>query len=682
MDEIKGSTLFSISKGSPLPYGANFRENGYNFSLFSKHATSVTLCLFYADQLHPCFEFALNPNTHKTGDVWHVHVYGLTPGMHYGYRIDGPFNPEKGERFNPNILLIDPYAIQLSQSTEWGNTDEQAPMRAVLAGTSSYNWKEDKHPCIPIEEMIIYEMHVRGFTQHSSSKVDHPGTFLGVIEKIPYLKSLGVNAVELLPIHIFNECEYIRKASGSGNNLYNYWGYSTINFFAPMNRYTTRKDLAIYEFKEMVAALHQAGIEVILDVVFNHTAEGGEHGPVLNFRGIENSTYYILDDEGKYLNFSGCGNTFNCNHPVARELIRISLRYWVAEMHVDGFRFDLASILGRATDGKPLANPPLLEMIALDPILAKTKLIAEAWDAAGLYQVGSFPSWGVWAEWNGKYRDHVRRFIKGTPGVAGSFATRICGSPDLYAAGRTPGHSINFITAHDGFTLSDLVSYNEKHNLENGEDNRDGSNQNDSWNCGAEGDTQNKEILHLRERQMRNFHVALMVSQGVPMFLMGDEYGHTKKGNNNTWCQDNILNWFLWDKTEKNSSFFRFFKLMIAFRKKHALLSKAAFLTDQDIKWHGISAGMPSWGFESQFVAFVLKDNVYSKDLYIAFNAINKPASVELPPRSDGQLWHRIVDTQQTSPEDFIEEESSCPITSEHYVMAPYSSIIFKALPT
>jgi isoamylase len=522
-DSKKEILELTLSTGSPLPFGISFQPNGVNFSLFSKNATAVTLNLFLPKDSEPIYEIPLDPEINKTGDVWHIFVENISDGLHYAYNVDGPFDQEKGHHFDSKKLVIDPYARALSSNSEWG-TDEKMPLRGILLKPASLDWEKDKPPNIPMEEMIIYEMHVRGFTRDPSSRISHPGTFLGVIEKIPHLKALGINVVELLPIHAFNECENILINPKTKERLFNYWGYSTINFFAPMNKYATDKHQAIREFRAMVSALHKAGIEIILDVVFNHTAEGGENGPTISFKGIEHSIYYMLGAKGELLNFSGCGNTFNCNHPVARELIRTSLRYWVSEMHVDGFRFDLASILGRATDGTPLSSPPLLELIALDPVLANTKLIAEAWDAGGLYQVGSFPSWGVWAEWNGKYRDVVRRFIKGTPNMTGAFVTAICGSSDLYSKGRTPAHSINFITAHDGFSLADLVAYNEKHNLENGENNRDGNNQNDSWNCGTEGPTDNKKILELRERQMRNFHVALMVSLGVQMILMGDEY--------------------------------------------------------------------------------------------------------------------------------------------------------------
>jgi len=665
-----------IRSGSPLPMGTSFQPNGVNFSLFSKNATGVTLCLFLPNELETLYEIPLDPEINKTGDVWHIFVENISDGLHYGYYVDGLFKPESGHRFDKNKLLIDPYAVLLSKESEWGN-DDGIPLRGVLHKPVPMDWEKDKPPKIPMKEMIIYEMHVRGFTQDPSSHVNHPGTFLGIVEKIPYLKSLGVNAIELLPIHAFNECECIFINPKTKQRLYNYWGYSTINFFSLANQYATDKRQVIREFKTMVAALHQAGIEVILDVVFNHTAEGSENGPTICFKGIENSVYYILGPEGEYYNFSGCGNTFNCNHPVARELIRNSLRYWVAEMHIDGFRFDLASILGRATDGSPLSNPPLLELIALDPVLANTKLIAEAWDAGGLYQVGTFPSWGVWAEWNGKYRDVVRKFIKGDANMASSFVSAICGSSDLYSSGRTPAHSINFITAHDGFTLADLVSYNEKHNLENGEENRDGSNQNDSWNCGEEGPTTNAKLNALRERQIRNFVVALFCSIGVPMIHMGDEYGHTKKGNNNTWSQDNELNWFSWEKQSKCKNFFTFMQFMIDFRKKHPVFQRITFLNPDEIDWHGAQPHTPDWSYESRFVSYTLKDKERGHELYIAFNAFHEPVEIKLPPPLPGKQWHRIVDTQGA---DLTEESAAKPLLTDTYKMSSYSSIILEAM--
>lgn len=657
--------------GSPLPFGAFFQKEGVNFSLFSKNASAVTLALFSPHEEKPFAKIALDPHANRTGDIWHIFVSPLQEELHYGYYVDGPQGPLY--KYDVTKLLIDPYAKLLSQSNEWGK--EEGLLRSVLQPVDPFDWEGDQSPCIPLEEMILYEMHVRGFTKDPSSKCQFPGTFKGIIEKIPYLKALGINAIELLPIHLFNECEYVRRLPGE--TLYNYWGYSTINFFAPMNRYAVNAKNVLQEFQEMVKELHKAKIEVILDVVFNHTAEGNAEGPILSFKGLENEIYYMLDSDGNYMNFSGCGNTFNCNHPAVRELIRTSLRYWAAEMHVDGFRFDLASILGRASNGAPMSNPPLLEMIALDPVLSKVKLIAEAWDAGGLYQVGSFPSWGVWAEWNGKWRDHVRNFIKGTDNSVGFFATRLCGSPDLYANGRTPGHSINFITCHDGFCLHDLVSYNQKHNEANAEDNRDGSDENLSWNCGIEGPTDNQEVLSLRKRQMKNFMVALLVSQGPPMIFMGDEVAGAKQGNNNTWCHDNALNWLPWEKTDQE--FFRFVSSLIQFRQRHVLFKQKQFLTDEEICWHGHNPKQPDWTPQSRFLAFTLFDKFTEQHLYIAFNAHYYEAPIELPTPPKGKKWHRIVDTNLPSPSDFTHEKEVGAHQVHSYTLMPHSSIILKA---
>lgn len=670
---------FEISRGFPRPFGATKYPKGINFALFSKHATIVSLCLFHPESSKPTCEIPLEPKIHKTGDVWHVFVYDLPPEYHYGYRVDGPYDPLKGHYFDNRLIVLDPYCKQIASSARWGSSeriDTSHTHRGVIYPLEPFNWEEDAHPNLPFKELIIYEMHVRGFTQDPSSQVQHRGTYLGIIEKIPYLKSLGINAVELMPIHEFNEAGNIHRNPDTGEPLHNYWGYSTINFFSPMNRYATDEKQTIREFKTLVKELHANGIEVILDVVYNHTAEGNQEGPVISFKGLENSVYYMLAPNGEYYNFSGCGNTVNCNHPVVREMIRDSLRYWVTEMHVDGFRFDLASILVRSHDGIPLENPPLIDAITQDPILANTKLIAEAWDAGGLYQVGSFPGMNVWAEWNGKYRDQVRRFIKGTAGEAGHFASRISGSEDLYGKGKQTSQSINFITAHDGFSLYDLVTYSEKHNLLNGEENRDGDNNNESWNCGEEGATEDAEILALRERQRKNFHVALMVSQGVPMLLMGDEYGHTKGGNNNTWGHDSRLNWFQWDSLESSGDFFRFYTKMITFRKSHPVLTRSRFLGPKDVNWHGVEPGKPDWGAQNRFIACSLPDTLNNYILYIAFNAFFHEITVHLPWHD--APWRQMIYTLLPSPEDIVDEENAHEITTKSFTLAPHSSLIFK----
>ena len=663
---------FQGTRGFPYPFGPTKLGEGINFSLFSRHATAVSLCLFNPDRT-PFIELPLDPKKNRTGDVWHIFVKSLPAETLYGYRVDGPYDPLKGLNFDNRFILLDPYCKQVASNPVWGSSPQRDTSHIQLGvawpHTKPFDWEEDSHPDIPLKELIIYEMHVRGFTQDPSSQVERPGSYLGLVEKIPYLKSLGINAVELMPLHEFNERDNTLFHPVTHEPLFQYWGYSTVNFFSPMVRYGT-----IAEFKTMVKALHAEGIEVILDVVYNHTAEGNEDGPTLSFKGLETDDYYLLAPNGEYYNFTGCGNTLNGNNPVVREFILDSLRYWVTEMHVDGFRFDLASILCRGHDGIPLERPPTIEAISLDPILAKTKLIAEPWDAAGLYQVGTFPSFGEWAEWNGVYRDQVRRFIKGTDNEAGHFATRLSGSEDILGKTRTPAHSINFITAHDGFTLYDLVSYNEKHNEENGEENRDGSSANDSWNCGAEGETDDNNILALRQRQIRNFIVALLISQGVPMILMGDEYGHTKLGNNNTWGHDSRLNWFQWDTLEKNQSLFRFMQKMIAFRKEHSILSRSRFLRESDIIWHGTQPKKPDWGPHSRKVAFTLPDPINHYKLYAAFNAGFEEATFHL---SGGASWHLIVDTSKGSPEDFPDESSL--LSGREYRLPPYSSIILKS---
>jgi isoamylase/glycogen operon protein len=605
------------------------------------------------------------------------------PQIEYAWQVDGP-HATPGNLFNPSLFLSDPYAKSLSTSHEWGQCliqDSQGfSPRGRLVLEHPFDWQKDEPPNIPPQELILYEMHVRAFTQSPTSKVKYPGTFLGIIEKIPHLKALGINAVELLPIFEFNECENHRKNPKTKERLVNFWGYSTINFFTPMQRYATSSEwgAAISEFKTLVRELHKNGIEVILDVVYNHTAEGGADGPCFSFRGIDNKTYYILSPDGKYLDFTGTANTFNANHPIVIELIIDSLRYWVTEMHVDGFRFDLASALTRDEKGVPLLQPPLIEAISFDPVLANVKLIAEAWDAAGLYQVGNFPSDERWAEWNGKYRDITRRFLKGTDGLAGEFAKAVSGSQDLYGKDRSPYHSINFVTAHDGFSLRDLVSYNTKHNEQNGEDNRDGLNENDSWNCGVEGPTANRKIIALRARQMRNFHAALMLSLGTPMLLMGDEYGHTRRGNNNVWCQDNALNYFLWDELEQAAPFFRFYQLVIQLRKTHWILQRVDFLDTSQVDWHGLEPLQPNWG--SKFLAWTLKDSINEEHLYIAFNAQSTKARVHLPTPPPHKKWYRILDTSLPSPDDFLEHPTESAPLKFTYDMSDHSVLVAKSI--
>lgn len=660
---------YKISRGHPYPFGVSSCKEGLNFALVSTSAKEVSLCLFVTpDQI--AAEIPLKPEAHKTGNVWHIALDGLPRNLLYLFRVD------------QEPLLLDPYARCVFSPHGWRGIEPKTyrPF-GVLPEGDVFDWGEDPSPNIALHDLIIYEMHVRGFTVDPSSKVKHPGTYLGVIEKIPYLLDLGINAVELLPLFEFDETENTKVNPKTNERLCNFWGYSTMNFFSPMQRYASQIQprAAITEFKTMVRELHRNGIEVILDVVYNHTGEGNGEGPTLSFKGLDNAVYYILDSAGHYANYTGCGNTFNCNHPVCREFILESLRYWVVEMHVDGFRFDLASIFSRGIHGEPLPSAPILEAITKDPILAKVKLISEPWDAVGLYQVGSFflPGGSRWSEWNGRYRDIVRRFVKGT-GYKGAFASSICGSQDLYYR-ESPTRSINFVTAHDGFTLADLVSYNRKHNLANGEENRDGSDNNDSWNCGTEGDTEVSTVLFLRERQMRNFHLALMISRGVPMLLMGDEYGHTKLGNNNTWCQDNELNWFLWNKLEENAGFYRFYKKMNHFRKETPLLCQNKFFAPNEIDWHSTQLLHPHWDKNAPFIALTLKDKEKGEDIYIAFNMGPTVADVELPKNSTTKQWYWIVNTANESPDDFAEDVLSKPVTLMRYQMMPHSAIMLQA---
>ncbi len=679
---------FKFDRGAPLPLGSSIKRGGINFALFSRNATQVTLVLFLPGYDTEIAAFPLDKTYNRTGDVWHCFIAGLNPGIEYGYRLDGPEYPP--HCYRPDQLMADPYAIALNGTNEWRNEahkTENTFRRAILVN-QEYDWEFDQPINRPLADSIIYEMHIRGFTSDPSSKVNYPGTFRGVIEKIPYLKELGVTAVELLPVTEFDELDNDRINPEDGSRLYNFWGYHPLSFFAPKAGYSSGKEAGseVNEFKDMVKALHAAGIEVILDVVFNHSGEGDYRGKTISFKGIDNSTYYMLSADHNHMNFSGCGNTINCNHPYVRNFILSSLRYWVTEMHVDGFRFDLASILGRAQDGSVLSSPPLLEQIAGDPILADTKLIAEAWDAAGLYQVGSFPNWGRWAEWNGRFRDDIRSFVRGDKGYTKYLATRLAGSADLYQSEREPGHGINFITSHDGFSLADLVAYNEKHNEANGEDNNDGDNHNLSWNCGVEGVTDNPDIIALRERQIRNFATLLLISRGVPMILAGDEMGRTQKGNNNAYCQDNELSWLDWDQLESNKSLYRFFRLLIEFRKSHKLLRYNSFIVNNGhgahITWHGKQLGQPDWGDESCSIAMHLSGNTkegQSDDVYLIANAHWEDAVFELP-QVHKRRWYRFVDTGLKDDLSINELDRLSPLKNNYeYAVKNRSTVILIA---
>ncbi|MCK6601063.1 MAG: glycogen debranching protein GlgX [Bacteroidetes bacterium] len=654
---------YEFTRGHPLPFGASLFRDGVNFSVYARHATDVSLVLINPVTNVEVYEFRLEPDDNKTGDVWHCFLKDLDPSVCYGWRIDrNPNIRPHIHRYDPENILIDPYAKALSGGHVWNRYPHKD--RYSLIVDDEFDWKNDKPLNIPLVDSVIYEVHLRGFTAHPSSRVTNRGTFKGMIQKIPYLKDLGITAVELLPVNEFEEMEGSdRRNPVTGQPLMNFWGYNPISFFAPKASYAASgaNGGQVTEFKEMVKAFHKAGIEVILDVVFNHTAEGNEYGESLSFRGIDNQTYYIIDQvTGKYHNYSGCGNTLNCNHPFVRDFIIDCLKYWVTEMRVDGFRFDLASILGRDQDGTVLNNPPLLERIAADPVLSKTKIIAEAWDAAGLYQVGSFPHWQRWAEWNGKFRDDVRKFVKGDPGMAGIISRRITGSADLYEhSGRAPYDSINFVTCHDGFTLMDLVSFNEKHNEANGENQADGSNDNFSWNCGAEGPTDSEEITQLRIRQVKNFAAILLSSFGVPMILSGDEMGRTQQGNNNAYCHDNEISWLNWQLLNRNSEIFRFFKRLIAFRKANPILKREKF-SEFDLTWHGFKLFEPDWSDSARWISVHISSSRFPemtgvKHLQVILNAHWENHSFELP-RLVGKEWYLFLDTHLPSPFDISDE--------------------------
>jgi glycogen operon protein len=683
------ATEFEVTRGRPDPLGASLARDGVNFAVYSKHATFMALVLYTPEKSEPVAEFPLDDRFNRTGNIWHVFVRGLNPGVEYGWRANGPrFRENPLLRFDNDQVLVDPYSHALTHSS-WNRqgdaaSDETAENRARRSCVvdDDFDWGDDQPLNRHLADSVICELHVRGFTKHPSSGVSAPGTFRGLIDKIPYLKDLGITAVELMPVTEFDENDNVHTNPLTGDRLTNFWGYHPISFFAPKSSFAscTTGYAHVTEFKTMVKALHEAGIEVILDMVFNHTAEGDENGPLINFRGLDNEVYYILDPRtGAYHNYSGCGNTINCNHPIVRDMIVASLRYWVTEMHVDGFRFDLASVLGRGRDGSVLSHPPLLERIAADPVLANTKLIAEAWDATGLYQVGTFPNWGRWAEWNGKFRDDVRSFVKGDAGMASALATRLCGSPDLYRwSDRAPYHSINFVTSHDGFTLNDLVSYNEKHNIANGENNADGDNHNLSWNCGREGPTSSPKIERLRRRQMRNLAAILLASQGVPMILAGDEMGRTQQGNNNTYCQDNELNWIDWGQLEKNHDLFRFFKEMIAFRKAHPSLRKRTFDGESHwgLNWHGTRLDEPDWSQTSSHLAMHLKNHDHEDDIFVILNSHWEQTPFQLPRATEPKRWHRFVDTSLEAPEEIREVGQEVALRDQHFYAVGSRSVV------
>jgi glycogen operon protein len=712
---------FVIEKGSPLPMGARPTDSGVNFSVFSRSAKGITLVLFENDGHNSAHvRLSLDPKWNRTGDVWHCHIPDLKAGALYLYMADGPYLPKEGLRFNHHKALLDPYAKAITNppyrvrdvAFSYSENDPLKDLsfsfvediftqpRCVVIDDNDFDWQGDSPLNYPLRFSVLYEMHVRGLTKHHSSGVEHPGTYRGVIEKIPFLKDLGVTSLELLPIHDFDEDELIRVNPRTKERLMNYWGYSTLGFFAPKNSYAsdTRPGAQVREFKEMVRELHKAGLEVIIDVVFNHTAEGNELGPTLSFRGLDNTIYYILGENKRYYkNYSGCGNTVNCNNSVVRNLIMDCLHYWVMEMHVDGFRFDLGSILGRDQHGSLMENPPVLESIAEDPILRNTKIIAEAWDAGGAYQVGRFPG-GRWAEWNDKYRDSVRSYWRGDLHETRHLATRLAGSSDLYLRdGRKPFHSINFITSHDGFTLKDVVSYNRKHNEENGENNQDGSDNNYSANNGAEGPTNDSGIEKVRKRLVKNFFATLLVSLGTPMILGGDELARTQQGNNHAYCQDNEISWYDWTLLEKNKDLFRFVKEMIAFRLRHPGFMRPEFYTGADrnynatpdISWFDEKGKVPNWDALEGCLAMRLdgsKAEIIAdrddNDFFIMLNASEKQVSVNVCAPPNQKRWLRAIDTALPSPEDILSPGTEKPLpTKGIYLMKARSMVVLISKP-
>lgn len=673
--------------GRSAPLGVTLIDGGANFSLFSRSATGVELMFFdREDDIKPSRVVRFDPAINRSYHYWHALVPGVQPGQIYGFRVEGPSDPAHGQRFDSTKVLLDPYgkAVVVPRNcnrmaaTEPGDNAATA-MKSVVVDPSAYDWEGDVPLCRPAAHTVIYEMHIRGFTRHPNSGVDENlrGTYAGVIEKIPYLQQLGVTAVELLPVFQFD-------ALDCPPGKVNYWGYAPISFFAPHQAYSSRRDVLgpVDEFRDMVKSLHRAGIEVILDVVFNHTAEGDHRGPTVSFRGIDNQTYYILERGGEwYANYTGCGNTLNTNHPVVRRMIVDSLRYWVEDMHVDGFRFDLASILTRDASGHPLPNPPVLWDIESEPALAGTKLIAEAWDAAGLYQVGSFVG-DAWREWNGKFRDDIRDFFRSEPGSLRRVADRMVGSPELYGhKQREAEQSVNFVTCHDGFTLNDLVSYNQKHNEANGEDNRDGDNDNRSWNCGVEGPTDDPAVEKLRNRQVKNYLAVTLMSLGTPMILMGDEVRRTQLGNNNAYCQDNEISWFDWKLVDKHADLHRFVSLLIARRRLRDLeparkrVSLSTLLREANKAWHGVGLDQPDWGERSQSVA--LSGELRNQGLlfYLILNAYWEPLQFELPAAPSG-TWRRWIDTSLDSPDDIVPWEEAIPIVGNSYPAADRSVVM------
>lgn len=677
MDVIGG---FEVRPGIYEMNGATAIPCGVNFTVYSNGATSCELLLFKKMEEEP-FAVLKFPDNYRIGKVYSMIVFGIhIEDFEYAYRIDGPYEPRKGLLFNKNNYLLDIYAKAVTGQRIWGVKNDDKICYKARVVKDDFDWGKSRNPLIPMEDLIIYEMHVRGFSKHESSGVKHPGTFEGLREKIPYLKELGVNAVELMPVFEFDEMMDYREKDGKP--LLNYWGYNTVSFFAPNTSYTASEEYNHEgtELKKLIKELNDNGIECFLDVVFNHTAEGNEMGHSFSFKGFDNNIYYMLTPDGYYYNFSGCGNTLNCNNPIVQQMIIECLRYWTTAYHIDGFRFDLATILGRNEDGSPMSNPPLLKSLAFDPILGNVKLIAEAWDAGGLYQVGNFPAWYRWSEWNGKYRDDMRNFLKGDYGLGGIAAKRITGSKDIYNPEyRGNNASVNFITCHDGFTLWDIYSYNSKHNEANGWNNTDGSDDNRSWNCGIEGETDDKEVLNLRNRMVKNAAAVLMMSRGTPMFLAGDEFCNTQFGNNNAYCQDNEISWLDWDRLQKYKDVFEFFKYMIQFRKKHEIIRK--FSGSCSLGFPEMQVIEPNENCKVLRVVYAGRNRENTGDdiICLAVNVFWEEQEFTLPSMRSGLNWYVMADTGMRYIENTIPEPGKEPLLLDERIrMIARSVCVFK----
>ena len=680
----------NLSAGRSFPIGATVADGGVNFCVYAKHATRVELLLFdRAEDAQPAQAIALNPQQNRTDNYWHLHVGGVGAGQLYGYRVAGPSEPA-GLRFDPDKLLVDPYALAVANTERYDRAKASAAgdnlavaMKSVVVDPQAYDWQGDTPLERPFVDSVIYELHVAGFTRNPNSGVAEAkrGTYAGLVEKIPYLVDLGIKTVELMPVAQFD-------AQAAPNGV-NYWGYQSVAWFAPHRAYSSQSNVLapVNELRDLVKALHRAGIEVILDVVFNHTAEGDATGPTLSLRGLDNPTYYILDPANPaiYVDDTGCGNTVNGNEPIVRRLIVNCLRYWVEHMHVDGFRFDLAASLSRGEDGQPLAHPPILTDVEVDPVLAGTKIIAEAWDAAGLYQLANFGG-ERWAVWNGQFRDHVRQFVKGDERTVGALADNLVGSANLFEqADRLPSRSVNFITAHDGFTLNDLVTYDDKHNEANGEHNQDGTNDNFSWNCGVEGPSDDPAIEAIRRRQIKNFFTILLLSEGRPMFVMGDEVRRTQQGNNNAYCQDNAISWFDWDAVARHADVHRFARGLIHFHQESEIFRDRTFWSHPGatkITWHGVRLGKPEWGDDSHALAYELSHDESGEHLHVMLNAYWEPLAFALPATATGRAWRRLVDTALATPQDLCDPPVVLDAGQQQYACQPRSSVVLVSVPT